>query len=116
MEDNLISNYTNPSFDGEKLKKMKNIIKNMAGVCIGMLFFLAMVPTVIVHHIVVVAKLPKQVDLLIKRIYAIIEAMTDNAWFPSPLPLLADVKTANDNLKTAQVLARQRLPGSAERS
>ena len=112
---NKVINNTNPPVGGEILKVMKNIIKEMANVCRGMvIFLLAMVPIVIVHRIIVVAKFPKQVDLLITRIYAIIEAMTDNAWFPTPSPGLPAVKTATDNLKTAQVLARQRSPGSAK--
>ena len=78
------------------------------------IFLLAMIPTVVVHHIVVVLKLPTGVDKLISRVYAIIEAMTDNTWFPSPNPLLTAVKAKNDALQAAQNLAKTRAAGTAQ--
>jgi hypothetical protein len=103
----------NPPVGGEILNKMKTIIKSMSNVGKGMAIFLfAMVPVVIIHHIVVVAKLPRTVDSLITRVYAIIEAMTDNAWFPNPSPDLVVLKGHNDALRNAQVLVKSRFPGS----
>jgi len=93
---------------------MKTIVRNSAGIIPGMVFFLAMIPTVIVRKVIVVAKLPKRVDNLIIHVYAIIEAMTNNAWFPNASSLLADVKTKNDNLQAAENLAKTREIGKAK--
>ena len=93
---------------------MKTLAKQIAGIPIGMIFCLAMIPTVIFHRIVVVAKLPRGVDNLITKVYAIIEAMTDNAWFPTPSPGLDEVKAATEELKNAQVTAKTRVPGAAK--
>ena len=93
---------------------MKTLAKQIAGIPLGMIFFLAMIPTVIVHRIIVVAKLPRSCDQLITKVLAIIEAMTDNAWFPSPLPVLDEVKEATTKLQDAQVKAKTRVPGSVK--
>jgi hypothetical protein len=73
-----------------------------------------MVPVVVIHHIVVVAKLPRGVDNLITHVYAILEAMTANTWFPTPSPSLSSVKSKVDDLKDAQVTAKTRIPGSCQ--
>ena len=91
---------------------MKTPTKNLAGIIRGMIFFLAMVPTVIVHRIVVVAKLPRNVDHLIIRVYAIIKAMSDNAWFPDASSMLADLKTKNERLEAAQTIVNKKVLGS----
>ena len=75
------------------------------------IFLLALVPTVIVRRIVVAVKLPRSVDKLITYVYAIIEAMTDNTWFPTPP--IDDVKTKVGALKDAQIIAKTRVPGAA---
>ncbi len=93
---------------------MKTIVKKSAGIIPGMIFFLAMVPTVIVHKIVVVAKLPRSVDNLIIKVYAILKAMTDNAWFPDASSLLAELKMKNDKLLAAQNLAKTRELGKVK--
>ena len=91
---------------------MKTLVKQIAGIPIGMIFCLAMIPLVIVHRLVVVAKLPVSVDKLIIRVYAILEAMTDNAWFPTPP--IDDVKAAVGELKDAQLLAKTRAAGTSK--
>jgi len=93
---------------------MKKQAKKIAERAIGLIFFLAMVPVVVIHHIIVVAKLPRSVDKLITKVYAILDAMTDNAWFPNPSPALSDVRSKNDDLKNAQVLAKSKAPGSIQ--
>ncbi len=90
------------------------IIKSMLRIPAGLIFFLiALVPITVVHRIVVVAKLPRNVDKLITQVYATIEAMTDNTWFPTPSPTLASVKSLNDDLQDAQNLALTRAKGAA---
>jgi len=93
---------------------MKTSAKQLAGIVQGMIFFLAMVPTVIVHKVIVVAKLPRSVDHLINQVYAILKAMTDNSWFPDASTLLADVRSKNDNLQAAQSTAKTKVLGSAK--
>jgi len=93
--------------------KMKKIINSMARIPAGLIIFLiAMVPITVLHRIVVVAKLPSSVDQLLTRAYSIIEAMTDNVWFPTPSTTLLSVKAAADALKDAQVSVKNRVPGS----
>jgi len=92
---------------------MKKIINSMVRIPAGLIIFLiAMVPITVVHRIVVVANLPSSVDQLLTRAYSIIEAMTDNVWFPTPSPTLLSVKAAADALKDAQVSVKNRVPGS----
>jgi len=93
---------------------MKTMLRQIAGIPVGFVFLLAMIPTVVTHHILVVAKCPRSVDKLITDVYAILEAMTDNAWFPTPSPTLASVKTKNDDLKDAQVAAKSKAPGGVQ--
>jgi len=89
------------------------IVKSMLRIPAGMvIFLLALVPTVIVRRIVVAAKLPRSVDKLITYVYAIIEAMTDNTWFPTPP--IDDVKAKVGELKDAQIIAKTRIPGAAK--
>ena len=93
--------------------QMKKIINSMVRIPAGLIIFLiAMVPITVVHRIVVVANLPSSVDQLLTRAYSIIEAMTDNVWFPTPSPTLLSVKAAADALKDAQVSVKNRVPGS----
>jgi len=91
---------------------MKTMLRQIAGIPVGFVFLLAMIPTVVTHHILVVAKCPRSVDKLITQVYATLEAMTDNAWFPSPSPDLASVKSKNDDLRDAQNHARTRAAGA----
>jgi len=46
------------------------------------------------------------------RAYAIVQAMTNNAWFPTPSPALSAVTTAANNLKAEQLNVKNRVPGS----
>jgi hypothetical protein len=62
---------------------------------------------------VAVLKLPKPVPDLINYTRAILAAMNANAHFPDPVPKLADVGTAVNDLETAENVALLRTRGSA---
>jgi hypothetical protein len=54
-------------------------------------------------RIIVVLKLPEyEVPLLVTRARSIVERMTGNQWFPSPMPSLAAVQAALEDLFEAQ--------------
>jgi hypothetical protein len=58
---------------------------------------------------IVVMKLPEyEVPLLVSRARAIVRAMTDSSWFPSPVPSLASVEAAIDELDQAEVATHTR--------
>jgi hypothetical protein len=63
--------------------------------------------------IVVVLKLDEhKVPLLITRARAIVERMTGNPWFPSPVPSLQVVEAAIEDLSKAQTRTLSRAPDS----
>ena len=65
------------------------------------------------RRIVVVLKLPEyDVPLLVARATSIVERMTGNPWFPSPLPPLAVVQPAIDDLFHAHTSTLSRQKGT----
>jgi len=89
------------------------IIKSMLRIPAGLIFFLiAMVPVTVIHRIVVVVKLPIGINNLLNRVYSIIEAVTDNTWFPTPTPTLLALKAAADDLNAEQVKVKNHISGS----
>jgi hypothetical protein len=64
-------------------------------------------------RIIVVLKLPEyETPLLIAQARAIVERMTNNQWFPSPLPTLAVVQAAIDDLFEAYTRTLSRAMGT----
>ena len=62
---------------------------------------------------IVVLKLPEyEVPLLVMRARGIVERMTGNSWFPSPLPSLAVVQAAIDDLFDAETKTLTRVMDS----
>jgi len=112
-EKEVLNNSRTSHCKGEVYKEMKTLIKGIAGIPVGLiLLVIGIVPITVVHRIVVVAKLPSSVDQLLTRAYAIVQAMTNNAWFPTPSPALSAVTTAANNLKAEQLNVKNRVPGS----
>jgi hypothetical protein len=64
------------------------------------------------HRSIVSLKLPTSVPALIAYAQQIVKAMTGNAEFQSPVPPLAAVTTAIDDLEAAQTVARTRVQGA----
>jgi len=93
----------------KKLSKNKN--KREKG---EVIFILSSVPSVIIRKITVVLKLPNKVDSFLIRVAAIIQAMTDNVWFPDAANLLADVRDKNEKLRKKQNSAKTRAKGTAK--
>jgi len=93
---------------------MKTKAVKFAKQVIGLIFLLAMVPVTVVHHILVVAKLPVNADALVTRAFAIIDAMSNNDWFPTPTPGLPIIKAMADDLRSAQIITKARVPGSVK--
>ncbi len=65
-----------------------------------------------IHRSIATLKLPKTVGALVTYARGIVTAMTGNAGFPSPVPPLAAVTTAIDDLQTAETIAQTRVKGS----
>lgn len=66
-----------------------------------------------VKHNQVALKLPRVAPLLIVHGRHVVQAMTDNAWFPSPTPPLATVTADIDALEASEVAVRSRTKGTA---
>ena len=63
-------------------------------------------------HAVVSLKLPKRVTDLITYAQAIVKAMASNTSFPSPIPTLAALLAASDDLQIAETAALSRIKGA----
>src|SRR5580700_5061891 len=61
---------------------------------------------------IVALKLPGPVPALISLARAIVQSMTGNAAFATPLPALADVTTATNSLATSEAAALARTQGA----
>jgi hypothetical protein len=61
--------------------------------------------TVSMHRVLASLNLPTTVPALLFRARAIVAAMTNNPWFPSPVPSLAKVQAAIDALDKAETNA-----------
>ena len=68
--------------------------------------------TPIPHRAVAVMHTPKPVPALITFARAIVTAMTNNPFFPSPVPPLLEVSKAVDDLQAAQTQAQARTHGA----
>ncbi len=66
------------------------------------------------HRVEVSLDLPTKVPELVGYGKRVVLCMTDNPWFPSPMPSLADVAAAVDDLESAQVTSLTRSRGTAE--
>jgi hypothetical protein len=66
--------------------------------------------TVSMHRVQATLSLPANTSALLIRARAIVEAMTDNPWFPAPVPSLAKV-AAIDALEKAQTDVLSRTKG-----
>jgi hypothetical protein len=64
------------------------------------------------HRVEVSLDLPTKVPELIGYTKRIVLCMTDNSWFPSPVPSLADVSSAIEALETAHVATLPRTRGT----
>jgi len=65
-----------------------------------------------IHRSLVSLKLPLVVALLISIAKAIVQALTGNASFPSPVPTLAEITTAIHDLEIAETAAISRVRGA----
>jgi len=65
-----------------------------------------------VHHPIVSLKLPKSVSALITYSTGMVTSMTGNPSFPTPVPALAAVTTAIDELHVAEAAALARTHGA----
>jgi len=76
------------------------------------------IPTTIIRHIIAVLKLSKKVPQAIADAKAIVQQITNSAYFqppaPAPDPSLATVSTAISNLETAETAALARTEGAVE--
>jgi hypothetical protein len=71
-----------------------------------------MTTTKIAHRSLVSLSLPKAVPALVTYATGIVNAMTGNTWFPSPLPTLAAVMAAIQALQAAETAALARTKGA----
>jgi hypothetical protein len=69
--------------------------------------------TVSMQKTLAALRLPTQVPALIAVADVIVQAMTDNPSFPAPTPSLADVASALDELRDAEVATKTRRHGTA---
>jgi hypothetical protein len=66
------------------------------------------------HRVEVSLDLPTRVPDLAGYAKRVVLCMTDNPWFSSPIPSIADVASAVDELESAQVATLTRTRGTAE--
>ena len=66
------------------------------------------------HRVEVSLDLPTRVPDLVGYAKRVVLCMTGNPWFPSPIPSIADVASAVDELESAQVATLTRTRGTAE--
>ncbi len=65
------------------------------------------------HRSLAVLDLPKRINVLITYANSVVEGMTGNTSFPTPLPALATVTAAIADLQTAETAALARTKGAA---
>jgi hypothetical protein len=67
-----------------------------------------------VGRVLVVLRIPaKKTSQLVNYVRSIVRSMTGNPWFPAPVPELAIVQAAVDDLDEAEVATRTRAMGTA---
>jgi hypothetical protein len=67
--------------------------------------------TVSMHRVLASLKLPGNASALVIRARVVVDAMTDNPWFPAPVPSLAKVQAAIDALDKAETDVLSRTKG-----
>ncbi len=66
-----------------------------------------------IHRAIVSLKLPTQVTALVTYTQGIVKGMTGNPAYPNPVPALAAITTAIDDLQAAETAALTRAKGTA---